>query len=162
MGTGAIIKTILKEQKKTIKQLAAESGVSLNTLYSITKRDSTAVTSPVLEKIAKVLDVPLHTLVGINPEVNSPENQKVADDVAKMLVQAGITIKSTSQKDKMNAAFDKLNKEGQRVAVERVEELAEIPKYQRQDLLEAAKDAPEEKDVEKGKSVSEGAGREQK
>ena len=55
MGTGSKIKAILKEQKKTIKQLSQESGVSLNTLYSITKRDSAAVTAPVLEKVAQAL-----------------------------------------------------------------------------------------------------------
>lgn len=63
MGTGAIIKAILKEQKKTIKQLAAESGVSLNTLYSITKRDSSAVTYPVLKKVAAALGVPIENLL---------------------------------------------------------------------------------------------------
>lgn len=63
MGTGAIIKAILKEQKKTIKQLAADSGVSLNTLYSITKRDSSAVTYPILNKIATALGVPTENLL---------------------------------------------------------------------------------------------------
>lgn len=161
MTVGERIRNTRKSVGMTQKELADKIGVT----YVVVSQWENGRRNPKvksLETIAKALDVPLHTLVGINPEVNSPENQKVADDVAKMLVQAGITIKSTSQKDKMDAAFDKLNKEGQRVAVERVEELAEIPKYQRQDLLEATKDAPEEKDVEKGKSVSEGAGREQK
>ena len=63
MGVGANIKAILKEQKKTIKQLAEESGVPLNTLYSITKRDSTAVTYPVLKKVAAALAVPVVELL---------------------------------------------------------------------------------------------------
>ncbi len=57
MGVGTKIKAILKEQKKTIKQLAEESGVPLNTLYSITKRDSKVVSDPVLEKISNALGV---------------------------------------------------------------------------------------------------------
>lgn len=57
MGVGTKIKAILKEQKKTIKQLAEESGVPLNTLYSITKRDSKVVSEPVLEKISNALGV---------------------------------------------------------------------------------------------------------
>lgn len=63
MGVGTKIKAILKEQKKTIKQLAEESGVPLNTLYSITKRDSTAVTYPVLEKVSKALGVTIESLL---------------------------------------------------------------------------------------------------
>ena len=57
MGVGTKIKAILKEQKKTIKQLAEESGVPLNTLYSITKRDSEVVSDPVLKKISNALGV---------------------------------------------------------------------------------------------------------
>ena len=57
MGVGTKIKAILKEQKKTIKQLAEESGVPLNTLYSITKRDSKVVSDPVVEKISNALGV---------------------------------------------------------------------------------------------------------
>lgn len=57
MGVGTKIKAILKEQKKTIKQLAEESGVPVNTLYSITKRDSEEVSDPVLEKISNALGV---------------------------------------------------------------------------------------------------------
>lgn len=63
MGTGSKIKTILKQQKKTIKQLSQESGVSLNTLYSITKRDSSAVTPLILEKVAQALNVSVASLL---------------------------------------------------------------------------------------------------
>ena len=63
MGTGSKIKALLKQQKKTIKQLSQESGISINTLYSITKRDSNAVTFPILEKIAFALSVPIEELL---------------------------------------------------------------------------------------------------
>ena len=80
MGVGTKIKTILKEQKKTIKQLAEESGVPLNTLYSITKRDSTAVTYPVLEKVSKALGVPIESLL-------ADDSRKEALDMAAYLTE---------------------------------------------------------------------------
>lgn len=80
MGTGSKIKAILKEQKKTIKQLSQESGVSLNTLYSITKRDSAAVTAPVLEKIAQALQVPVFSLL---PEKQATEALIGVDNLIK-------------------------------------------------------------------------------
>lgn len=57
MGTGKKIKDILKEQGRTIKQLSKATGISVNTLYSITKRDSMSVTYPILEKVAQALGV---------------------------------------------------------------------------------------------------------
>ena len=69
MGVGTKIKAILKEQKKTIKQLAEESGVPVNTLYSITKRDSEWVTPVVLEKVSQALSVPLSAIMPDVPDV---------------------------------------------------------------------------------------------
>lgn len=69
MGVGTKIKAILKEQKKTIKQLAEESGVPVNTLYSITKRDSEEVTYPVLKKVSEALNVPISMIQPDLPDV---------------------------------------------------------------------------------------------
>lgn len=55
MGIGKNLKRILTEQNMTIKDLSAASGISLNTLYSITKRDSVHVDQETLDKIASVL-----------------------------------------------------------------------------------------------------------
>lgn len=67
MGIGARIKEVLKEQNKTIAWLAKESGVSKNTLYTITKRDNTKVRQDILEKISKTLGVKLEYLLGLDP-----------------------------------------------------------------------------------------------
>lgn len=56
MGTGLILKRILREKGMTIKSLAQKSGISVNTLYSITKRDSKNIDPILLEKIANTLD----------------------------------------------------------------------------------------------------------
>lgn len=67
MGVGLRIKKILREKKLTIKQLAELSGIPLNTLYSITKRDSERVDRIILQKIALSLEVSEDDLIGIKP-----------------------------------------------------------------------------------------------
>lgn len=57
MGVGAKIKALLSERNMTIKELSEKTGISINTLYSITKRDSSNVRLSTLEAIAKALDV---------------------------------------------------------------------------------------------------------
>lgn len=50
-------------------------------------------------------------------------------------------------KAQVNAAMDKLNDEGQQKAVERVEELTEIPRYQATPAAESPSPAPEGTDT---------------
>lgn len=62
MGVGLRLKRILRDKNMTIKSLAEKTGVPINTLYSITKRDSEKVDDVILELIADVLDVPADSL----------------------------------------------------------------------------------------------------
>lgn len=64
MGVGMTLKRILRDKKMTIKQLAESSGISVNTLYSITRRDSERVDGVILQAIAAALDVPVDYLLG--------------------------------------------------------------------------------------------------
>jgi len=64
VGIGIRIKTILHDKKMTIKQLSELSGVSLNTLYSITKRDSDNIDPVILRKISSALGVDHDELSG--------------------------------------------------------------------------------------------------
>ncbi|MDL2294065.1 helix-turn-helix domain-containing protein [Ruminococcaceae bacterium OttesenSCG-928-D13] len=57
MGVGSNIKAVLKEKNMSIKELSKITGISLNTLYSITKRDSTRVDTEILVKIKDALGV---------------------------------------------------------------------------------------------------------
>lgn len=61
MGNGTNLKEFLKENKLTIKELSEKTGISLNTLYSITKRDS-AISNSVMQKIATALNIPVKEL----------------------------------------------------------------------------------------------------
>lgn len=64
MGLGLNLKKILKDRNMTIKELSEKSGVSLNTLYSITKRDNNMSRYDIIEKIASTLDITVKELTG--------------------------------------------------------------------------------------------------
>ena len=67
MGAGENIKRLLSKKGMTIKGLSEITGISLNTLYSITKRDSKNVRSDNLQKIADALGVPVDELLTSAP-----------------------------------------------------------------------------------------------
>ena len=73
----------------------------------------------------------------MNGQTMEERKQGMKDYVARRFKEAQ-DWKESSDRGKLNAAFDQLNAAGQQKAVERVEELTEIPKYQR----EKPQDAP--------------------
>ena len=83
MGVGIALKQILRDKKMTIKQLAESSGISVNTLYSITKRDSERVDDIILQRIASVLNVSVDRLLGTEKApIPEEERQKRLDQLA--------------------------------------------------------------------------------
>ena len=77
MGFGTRLKDLLKEKNMTIKELSEKTGISINTLYSITKRDTRLPNYESIIKIAQVLDVPEAALL---PEEHL-EYTKMRDDI---------------------------------------------------------------------------------
>lgn len=71
MGVGIQIKGILRDRNMTIKQLSEKTGISLNTLYSITKRDSVRVDRVILQRMADTLDVHILDLIGVSKQFDS-------------------------------------------------------------------------------------------
>ena len=63
MGFGARLKEILEQRQKTIAWLSEQTGISKNSLYTITKRDNTTPRLEAIKKIAKALDVPIAFLM---------------------------------------------------------------------------------------------------
>lgn len=63
MGFGTILKDILADKNMSIKELSEATGIPLNTLYSITKRDTINVRPETLEKISQALDIPTDELI---------------------------------------------------------------------------------------------------
>ena len=84
MGVGFRIKEILRDKHMTIKELAEKSSISLNTLYSITKRDSERVDNIILQKIANALEVPTYELLS-DTDFKKQYNQAV-ENTTKLLM----------------------------------------------------------------------------
>ena len=77
MGMGQYLKELISEKHLTIKELSNISGISLNSLYSITKRDPETLASETAERLSKALNVPAKTFL-------SPQND---NSIAKTLTQ---------------------------------------------------------------------------
>lgn len=139
MTVGERIGSIAKDKGINLHKLSSLAVVPYNTIYSIVKRKSNRIDMNVLPQIATALGVDLLDLL--------------PDDMAK-LYRAGVEfgydgsqheIKSISRyfesigyswtkpEEKIISAFSSLNADGQKKAIERVEELTEIPKYQREE-----------------------------
>ena len=144
-----LIKEARRRKKLTQEQLAEQLGVQRAV---VSKYETGRITPSVkqAQKIAAVLDIPLLDLIGIEPEHNTElERTKLETLIEKFISQNenfdsnklsdayyydenGFRFKGDgSPLEKLIHVFDKLNPEGQEKAVERVEELTEIPKYQR-------------------------------
>lgn len=65
MGIGTNIKRLLATKKMTIKELSEQTGIPVNTLYSITRRDSESTKSGYLSKISTALGVGVDEIVSI-------------------------------------------------------------------------------------------------
>ena len=63
MGIGTRLKQIIKEKNMTIKQLAEITGIPVNTLYSIIKRDSDHVKTSTIKALADALGVSISELI---------------------------------------------------------------------------------------------------
>lgn len=57
MGFGKRLKEILKNKGITIKELSEMTGISINTLYSITKRDTLMPDIEIINKIVNALQI---------------------------------------------------------------------------------------------------------
>ena len=83
MGLGLKLKELLKERNMTIKELSALSGVSLNTLYSITKRDNNLARYDIIEKLAGALEVFPGDLIPDEKLLNSAKFEHFYDSIKK-------------------------------------------------------------------------------
>ena len=117
MKTGEIIRTIRKEQGLSQIELAQKAGIAVNSvrLYESGKREPKIGS---LRRIAQALGVDVYSLADF--------------DIASQLLEGSMNAKLERLSPKEQAliiAFDQLNDAGQDVAIERVNELTELPKY---------------------------------
>lgn len=133
MTTGQRIKLARRNAGLTQKELGQKLGITYQTLAQW-ENDLRKPKFDTLKRIADALGVPVGELLGLEDMGGGLWGHE-ADDSTVMKLAQNIKAHMTP-KAKLNAAFDQLNNEGQGVAVQRVEELTEIPRYR--------KDAPDD------------------
>lgn len=133
MTTGQRIKLARRNAGLTQKELGQKLGITYQTLAQW-ENDLRKPKFETLKRIADALGVPVGELLGLEDMGGGLWGHEADDSTVMKLAQ---NIKAhMAPKAKLNAAFDQLNNEGQGVAVQRVEELTEIPRYR--------KDAPDD------------------
>lgn len=136
MTTGERIKEARKRAGLTQKELADKLGVQFQNISSL-ERDERNPKLETLEKIAAALSIRVFDLMdpitqesydkGFSEGVGAEEwNSHV---IEQLLKEEGYTYSDAEMQ--LIKSFSSLNPTGQQKAVERVEELTEIPKYQR-------------------------------
>lgn len=133
-----------KAAKKTQEDLAAHLGVNRATI----SKYETGIIEPSLsqlKRIALFLDADFYELmdedistaydagyddgVGVGIHMEQYDNDRRNEKRLEALKRIGYTY--TGNEIKLITAFSRLNEEGQQKTIERVEELTEIPKYQK-------------------------------
>ena len=138
-GVGQKIKDIAKEEGLSLKEVARRAGIPYTTLYSMVKRDSDNSNMETLLHIADALCVHISELYGFE----SGSKEKLATDnfeagyylgseaTINHMLKSGYNF--TGNEMSLIELYRKLNDEGCEKALERVEELTEIPKYQKKE-----------------------------
>jgi len=116
------LKSILTARKIKLAQLCRDTGISYSTMQSIISRNTNEmnISVGIPLSIAQYLKIDLHELLGVEPTAG---------------VEQHITPKTT----RLLSGFDRLNDKGQDKAIERTEELTEIPRF-RKDYVEFAEE----------------------
>lgn len=105
----------------TLQKLADYFGVSVDYLIG------NNVISSAIDIAMKSMDSDLN---GQNGRNSRKLQDRVVFDTSKIVDALNVTLEREKRKDRYIKAFDMLNDVGQEIAVDRVEELTEIPKYQ--------------------------------
>lgn len=130
MGVGNRLKNILQMKGMTIKQLSEKTGVSINTLYSITKRDSDHVKTEIIERIAAALELPPSTLIGYDQDAHY---DGMSDDEIKDMQQRVWNLyKQNSDvgfEERLHSAYHLLSRHAQEKVVVYAEDMARVPGY---------------------------------
>ena len=131
---GEAIRTQRKNQGLTLNELGQRMGIS----GSLVGQYERGVVNPKYETIIRFADAlnvePREILGNAFMDVISPEVERLAhsvDDTTDIRLYLSGRVVPVTIQERLNEAFSELNKEGQKVAVERVKELTQIPKYQK-------------------------------
>ena len=134
MGIGLKIKSILHDRRMTIKQLSEKSGVSINTLYSITKRDSDNVDAVILQKLSAALDVSQDELSG-RLAINLGSDVIVETEDGEY-----IRASTNTREGKLLSRFQALNELGKDEVIRYTDILLETNKYRKKPLEDSSQE----------------------
>lgn len=169
MTTGQRLKMARKKAGLTQAELAAKLNIPYQSI-SQWERDLRQPKAETLEKIAEALEISPADLGIIRYEAyyqfNPAAHKKILDalNIAfKSTCKLDATCEENTESEllynRLFQSFFKLNDSGQQEAVKRVEELTEVPKYQRetsQPSTERVEELTEVKRYQKGKNPAEG------
>ena len=131
MVIGQRIKIARKNQGLTQKELAERAGTATGTIqqYELGKRQPRM---DLLQKIASVLGVSMDYLLGFGKIREAALDSSHDGENAPLPgLVSGDKIEEVARRDDLLKYYSYLNESGQKKAIERVEELTEIPKYQK-------------------------------
>ena len=141
MALGKRLKELLKDRGITILEFATITGISKNTLYGITKRDSDNITFENLQKIADALDMTVDEFIGYDTSKNMEENMKdgfyYVDTGGKVVhipperTRRNQSVFASKQEKRLNSYRKILNEKGMSKALEQMEILTQIPEYRK-------------------------------
>ena len=143
MKRGERIRQKRKEAGITQKELAARINVTPQ-LISQYENDIKQPKLETMYRIAIALGIRLEDLIGLKTFETAAEFEQSRSALAAEMSQNPQDCDSlvvhrkehylliqSEEKNQLDRAFNKLNKAGQQIAVERVKELSEIPRYQK-------------------------------
>ena len=157
MDYGANIKAARKAAGLTQKQLADRLGISFVNISQLENNQRTP-NMVTLQRLADALGIHIFDLTGIGPEMDKykveiawkdgiqPSDEKrkelekalsagpraLYDELGDDKKQEFWTVLMKPLHAQLNEAFERLNEDGQEIAVQRVRELGRIPEYQRE------------------------------
>lgn len=140
MTTGQIIKQLREERGMTQEQLAELMGYSHKSSINKIELDKSDLPQSKLVKFAKIFGVSPCELLGYVPTPATDEQKKVWDEQfnfnqqLKNEVALIEHIQKLYGKDavKVLQMFNSLNKTGKKKALENIEDLTAVPKYQKE------------------------------
>lgn len=132
MGIGSNLQIALNNHNLTVAELSRKTGISTNTLYAMIRRDNKKIDPNMLRIICENSDITVFELIDDYEEYmvkywdpnSSIEDIQIGDYV---LTQLG----NDEMLGEIMDIYNKLNDTGKKVALERMQELIEIPKYQK-------------------------------
>lgn len=164
-----IFERLCGDKGATPTQVARDNGLTQQTVSHWKTRGSTPKAETV-QKLADYFGVSVNYLLGLESErviipgrlkiveIDDPESGlfrydiEAADEEAlnyayQILGRAGVSAQTHSPQALVLAAMEKLNHDGQQKAVDRVQELTEIPRYRATEPPTTLPDAGESKDT---------------